>query len=102
VYVFQRTANFSVPAQNGPISPETTQDWRVHRAEYRDRARRKPFALLIERGDRSALEVPPDERQRTYEDRWRHGGLGMTGAFIDLIVNKEANDTAAEFVRAKI
>ena len=52
--------------------------------------------------DKSALEVTPEERQREYEARWQRGGLGFTAAFTDLLVNKEANDTAAEFVRAKI
>jgi cation diffusion facilitator CzcD-associated flavoprotein CzcO len=102
LFVFQRTPNFSVPAQNGPLSPEVAQDWKVNRAEYRDRAQGAPFALLIERGDKSALEVTPDERQITYEWRWQRGGLGLLGAFTDLILNKHANDTAAEFVCSKI
>ena len=102
LFVFQRTPNFSVPAQNGPLSSEVCQDWKVNRVEYRHRARSSPFGLLFELGDRSALEVPPEERQREYEQRWRRGGLGIVGAFADLIINREANDTAAEFVRSKI
>jgi cyclohexanone monooxygenase len=102
LFVFQRTPNFSVPAQNGPLSPEVAQDWKVNHAEYRDRARETPFALLIERGDKSALEVAPDERQIAYEERWQHGGLGLVGTFTDLLLNKQANETAAEFVRSKI
>ena len=74
----------------------------MNRSEYRERARAAPFALLFERGDKSALEVAPDERQLAYEARWRHGGLGLIGTFSDLIFNKQANDTAAEFVRSKI
>jgi len=102
LFVFQRTPNFSLPARNEPLSPEIARDWRVNRAEYRDRARAAPFALLIEQSEKMALDVSPEERQREYEERWRRGGFAMLGAFADIIVNQEANDTAAEFVRSKI
>jgi len=102
LFVFQRTPNFSVPAHNGPLSPEVSQDWKVNRAEYRHRDRTSPFGIHIELSSRSALEVSPEERQREYEERWRRGGFALVGAFADLLSNKEANDTAAEFVRSKI
>jgi cation diffusion facilitator CzcD-associated flavoprotein CzcO len=50
----------------------------------------------------SALEVSPAERERAYEERWAHGGAGFTAAFADLDTNLAANQTAADFVRAKI
>jgi cyclohexanone monooxygenase len=102
LFVFQRTPNFSLPARNGPLSPEVAQDWRVNRVEYRDRARAAPFALLIEQSEKLAADVSPEDREREYEERWRRGGFAMLGAFADIIVNQEANDTAAEFVRSKI
>src|SRR6185295_17699025 len=37
-----------------------------------------------------------------YERRWQRGGLSFLGAFQDLMVSQEANDTAAEFVRGRI
>jgi cation diffusion facilitator CzcD-associated flavoprotein CzcO len=102
LFVFQRTPNFSLPARNGPLPPEIVEDWRAKRAEYRDRARAGPFALLIEQSEKLALDVPAEERQREYEERWRRGGFAMLGAFADIIVDEKANDTAAEFVRSKI
>jgi len=103
LYVFQRTPNFSVPARNGPITPEVMEDWNANRALYRHRARTSPFPILtIDMADRSALDVSPEERQSAYEERWQRGGVCLAGTFSDLVVNQEANDTAAEFVRAKI
>ena len=102
LYVFQRTPNFSVPAHNAPIPETAQQDWRAHRAEYRQRARMAPFGLMFEISDKSALEVTPEERQLEYQARWDYGGLGMMGSFGDLLFNKKANDTAAEFLHAKI
>jgi cation diffusion facilitator CzcD-associated flavoprotein CzcO len=52
--------------------------------------------------DQAALETSAEARTREYERRWRHGGLWFLGAYKDLMVDQEANDTAAEFVRGKI
>jgi 4-hydroxyacetophenone monooxygenase len=52
--------------------------------------------------DRSVLEASAEERRRAYEERWERGGFSLLGAFGDLLLNQEANQTAAEFVRGKI
>ena len=44
----------------------------------------------------------PRSASASYETRWEQGGLPFLGAFIDLLIDKNANETAAEFVRAKI
>lgn len=102
LFVFQRTPNFSVPAHNAPLTYEVAKDWKEKRTEYRQRARMAPFGLLFDLNDKLALEVSPEERRRKYEERWSYGGLSMMGAFGDLLFSKEANDSAAEFVRSKI
>ncbi|HLG98588.1 MAG TPA: NAD(P)/FAD-dependent oxidoreductase [Bryobacteraceae bacterium] len=102
LFVFQRTPNFSIPAHNGPLSPEVTEDWEAKRVEYRQQARTSLFGLLIEQNAKSALDVAPGERESEYERRWQNGGLAMYGAYADLLFNIDANDTAAEFVRSKI
>ena len=43
-----------------------------------------------------------EERRAEYERRWERGGLPFLGAFTDLLLDKSANDTAAEFVREKL
>ncbi|MFC7538698.1 flavin-containing monooxygenase [Siccirubricoccus deserti] len=58
--------------------------------------------ILYGLNDKSALEVSEEERQAEYERRWANGGTAFMGAFSDLITNRQANDTAAEFVRNKI
>jgi cyclohexanone monooxygenase len=102
VFVFQRTPNFSVPARNHPLSAEAIEDWRANGSAYRQQARTSPFGLLIETHPRPALDLSPEERQQEYEARWQRGGLGLIGTFPDHFVDKNANDTAAEFVREKI
>ena len=51
----------------------------------------------------SALEATEEERQRAYEAKWAEGGsISFLYSYTDLLVNKESNDTASEFVCRKI
>ncbi len=102
--VFQRTATFTVPAWNQPLDPVAVKEIKAEYAEFRAANRLMPsaFGARIERNDRSALEVSAEERQAEFERRWEHGGLPFLGAYNDLLLNKEANDLAAEFVRGKL
>jgi cation diffusion facilitator CzcD-associated flavoprotein CzcO len=100
--VFQRTANYSMPANNGPLSDEFKRYVREHTAEIREvmhsTTNGHPFRIL----DRSAFDVTPEEREAIYEEAWRKGGLQFRAAFRDLLSDQAANDTAAEFIKAKI
>ena len=100
--VFQRTANYSVPAHNAPLTPEFKRWVKENYAEIRHitRSNTNGQAFYIE--DRSAWDVTADERQALYEAAWAHGGLRFRGVFRDLLLDKKANDTAAEFLKAKI
>jgi cation diffusion facilitator CzcD-associated flavoprotein CzcO len=46
--------------------------------------------------------VSEEERLAEYERRWESGGLPFLASFADLMLDQQANDTAAEFMRAKI
>jgi cyclohexanone monooxygenase len=102
LFVFQRTPNFSVPARNARLDPDFERSVKANYAEYRRVARESRVGFVVERSEASALAVTPDERQREYEKRWGRGGLGFTATYMDLLISKDANDTAAEFCRAKI
>jgi cyclohexanone monooxygenase len=100
--VFQRTANFSIPSRNMKMDDAYEGMWKSDYRARRLAARTMRTGILYPLNDKSALEVTEAERQREYEARWAVGGTSFIGAFSDLITNKQANDTAAEFVRNKI
>jgi cyclohexanone monooxygenase len=100
--VFQRTPNFSIPTRNKPMDAEYEGWWKGNYAEHRRKAREMRTGILYDINGRSALELTPEAREREYEKRWEVGGTAFMGAFVDLLTNKESNDTAAEFVRARI
>ena len=102
--VFQRTANFSVPARNRPSDPTAVARVKSNYPDYRRRARQQSAAFGPDqsRGLDSVLAATPEERQRRFEEYWQLGGFMFLGAFGDLMLNEEANAYAAEFVRSKI
>ena len=104
LHVFQRTANFSLPARNAPMDTEIEAR---HKAEYPQRraaAYDTPFGIAgFPPPTKSALEATPDERDAQYEAKWAEGGsISFLYSYRDILVNKDSNDTAAEFVRNKI
>jgi len=100
--VFQRTANYSVPARNGPLTPEFRRYIKENTAEIRRVTQSSVNGHPWFISDRLALQTPAEERQALYEAAWETGGLRFRAAFRDLVTDKAANDTAAEFIRSKI
>jgi cation diffusion facilitator CzcD-associated flavoprotein CzcO len=100
--VFQRTPNFSAPAWNGPLDPETAREVVAGYAERRRRIRESLSCLHYPANDKSALEVSEEERERELQQRYEAGGLNMVGAFADVMIDPAANEHVAEFLRRKI
>lgn len=101
--VFQRTANFSVPAHNAPLDPEAWAQTKERYPELRERSRWSASGSVpLDVVPVPARSVTEEERQARYEERWRIGGMKFLQVFSDLYTDRDANETAAEFVRAKI
>jgi cyclohexanone monooxygenase len=101
--VFQRTANFSIPARNAPLGTEERESFRKNYPEIRRFAREQARnGIYTELPDRGALDDGDNERRARYEARWRRGGLTFMSVYNNLALDKTANDTAADFVRGKI
>ena len=102
--VFQRTANFSLPARNAPMDLEIEAKHKAQYAERRLAAYDTPFGIAgFPPPTKSALDVTPEEREAQYEAKWAEGGsISFLYSYTDILVNKASNDTASEFVRNKI
>jgi cyclohexanone monooxygenase len=101
--VFQRTPNYSLPARNHDLSPDYQQDWKANYSERRRFAREDTrngvYGVLP---TKSAQEDPAEVRQKVYDEEWGRGGLHFLGSYNDLIINKQSNDTAAQYVRDRV
>ena len=101
--VFQRTANFSIPARNAALSEQEREKFRDNYPEIRRFAREvAKNGIYTEMPDRGALDDGDNERRSKYEARWNRGGLTFMSVYNNLALDQAANDTAANFVREKI
>lgn len=101
--VFQRTPQFSVPAGNAPLTQEQRDDLKRNIRDIRETCRWATIGQPYDLKEEGALDVSDEERRRQFEADWDKGGFEwMFGSYNDLLFDKDANDTAAEFVREKI
>ena len=101
--VFQRTPNFSLPANQRPLQSGDSAQFKARYDEIREKARYTPTGLgTISYGTRSVLEVPPEDLNELLEEDWTGGGFAMLFAFTDILINEESNRIIADFVRSKI
>jgi cyclohexanone monooxygenase len=101
--VFQRTPNFTMPAKNAPLDPESVAARKGRYREHRQAMRESRAGVVVPAPEESALSVDGAARKARYESAWESGTLyGMVAAFNDLLVNRDANETAAEFARSRI
>ncbi|WLB66480.1 NAD(P)/FAD-dependent oxidoreductase [Bradyrhizobium japonicum] len=101
--VFQRTANFSIPARNAALTDEERNSFRKTYPEIRRFAREVARnGIFAEQPDRGALDDSDETRNGKYSARWERGGLTFMYVYNNLGLERSANDTAANFVRGKI
>ena len=102
--VFQRTAQFSTPARNGPMEQAYAEKIKADYAGFRARNYRQPVAMdiVIDRTAPKTFEVSAADRTRIYEQCWTNGGLSYSTAFRDSSVNRAANEDVSGFIRRKI
>jgi len=101
--VFQRTPNYSLPAFNRPLDRDYVRWFKRHYAQRREKARYAPGGSSgYTAPDRSALDDTPREREAVYERGWARGSTALLRSYKDILTSQAANDTLAQFVRAKI
>ena len=100
--VFQRTANYSIPARNAPLSQKFKDHVKKDYQYYKDFLKKTPNGHPFEISNRLVSEVNQEEMNKIYEKAWKKGGLQFRATFNDLVTNIEANKTASDFIKGKI
>jgi len=101
--VFQRTANYILPARNGPVADDVKRcrldDW----SGIRERIQTSGFGFEISPQDKGALESTDDEVRAALTARWDEGGFGVwIGGYLDALYFDEANAKVREFLHERI
>jgi len=101
--VFQRTPNFATPLGNGPIDPNEVANIKSNYADVRTAARNHFLGVPFTQVQPSALAVDAEERRRTFDERWNAGGFRLfIDSYQDILFDKKANDTIADYIRDRI
>ncbi|UOR13694.1 flavin-containing monooxygenase [Halobacillus amylolyticus] len=100
--VFQRTPQYSVPARNHAYTQEFVDEVKENYSKIRRQMQESAAGLRFIHGERSVLEDTPEERRRVLQEGWDKGGWEILFAYNDLLMNEEANELVAEFIREKI
>lgn len=103
--IFQRTANYSIPAYNQPLDPEFVAEIKADYPSFRaaNKLMGSGFgASTPPNMETGALGTDEESRRKILDQRWARGGLGLLGAFNDLLLFPEANQIVASYVREKI
>ena len=103
VTVFMRTPSFVLPAQNRHLDADETATLKAGYPQHRRLIRQSSGGVLGSAPAVSALEVSEADREITYQRGWESGALfGLAGAYNDIMISTEANQTVADFVRERI
>ena len=103
VTVFQRTANFVLPARNAGI---TDAEWSEIQSNYDDiwdLVFTHPTGAPFDYPVGTAAEIAPDQQQQMMERSWELGAQRISASiFSDVRTNEETSNIVGEFVRNKI
>lgn len=101
--VLQRTPNYATPIGNYPTDPGEEAAEKANYPALRQAARSHFLGVPYSEVEPSALAVDPEHRRRVFNDRWSRGGFRFfIDSFGDLLFDKAANDTAADYIREQI
>ena len=100
--VFQRTANFSVPAWNGPLDADEVRRIKEDYRAFRERARWSHSGYNCDDAVGPGLEVSENLRRSEMERRWAIGGFTVLSTFDDVNTDPDVNRLFVDFAHDKI
>ncbi|HEX3826841.1 MAG TPA: NAD(P)/FAD-dependent oxidoreductase [Sporichthyaceae bacterium] len=101
--VFQRTANYVIPARHHPLDAEFVAARKAEAAELRKRLEQSVFGFDYAFVGKDLLDSTPEEIAAELDKRWEYGGFWFwLGAYIDPFFKPEANKVLADYMHAKV
>jgi cyclohexanone monooxygenase len=101
--VFQRTANYILPARNYVLHDEQRQAIKANYDKIWAQVSRQAMGMPMNAANRTIADVSPEEHRRILEAGWEEGGFRyFLETFDDIFVDPKSNEVASEFVRDKI
>lgn len=103
VTVFQRNPNYILPAMQRDMTPEWEQEIKQNYDAIVAKCRAHVFGMAFDSPvGRNAMDTPPEERRRIFEENWTGSFRWVFETFDDLLASPDANRMAAEFIGEKM
>ncbi len=103
LYVFQRTANYTIPMRNPRLTDADRAAMRTRYPEHRKGVFNTFVGFQFDLDPRDWDQVPAAERRKTLESLWEKGSLQFWGSnFLKVIIDPAANAEVSDFVREKM
>ena len=102
LYVFQRTPNYSIPSNNGPMDKDREEEVKARYSDFRQDNWQYGFGIAAISDESLISETDIYEVHQQLEENWESAGLGFFGGYADIPLDANSNDVVANFVRNKI
>ena len=102
--VLQRSPNYTIPANNRPLTEKELSNAKSSYDQIREKAKYTRAGIGYNQfEERKLLDLSSEEINKELNNRWKIGGQEIfTAGFTDVGVNVEANKIVADFVKSKI
>tara|TARA_B100000029_G_scaffold516709_2_gene633044 strand:+ start:20178 stop:21794 length:1617 start_codon:yes stop_codon:yes gene_type:complete len=104
--VFQRSANYSIPANNRSLTNAEVKKFKENYPSIRAKARSSQSGIASAKpGEIGAFDVTDYERKQSFEKNWNNeegNNFNLLSLYNDIRLNEKANNELANFVRGKI
>jgi cyclohexanone monooxygenase len=101
--VFQRTANYVIPANNGPVPDDVRAARRRDYAGIRERIQNSYFGFELNLLEQGAADATDEEIDAVLAPRWEQGGFHIwLGSYADMFFVPEANAKVRRFLHDRI
>ncbi len=101
--VFQRTANYIIPANNGPVPDDVRQARLADYQGIRERIQQSVFGFELTLLEEKAGESTQEEVDAQLMPRWEEGGFGIwLGSYVDIFFDDAANAKVRKFLHERI
>ena len=101
--VFQRTANYTVPAYNGPLPDHRREEVFADYPAYLEMIKKTRGGQTFELGtDKMAADFTPEEQRDRLEKAWQLGRWNLQSCFRDITITEETNRMVADFFAEKV
>ncbi|WP_197410581.1 flavin-containing monooxygenase [Arthrobacter sp. EPSL27] len=102
LYVFQRTANYSVPAHNREADQERHRRYSSKTETIWKELTESGGGIILPPVLGKAGDYTEEQQQQLLEERWAFGGQALLGLFADQGTDQAVNDIVSNFVRGKV